>query len=262
MKFYAEHIDIGYSERRIVDDFSFVIPEGKIISLIGGNGSGKSTILKTMSRILSPSKGQVILDGKSIHTMSTKELAKRLAILPQNPESPDGLTVEELIAYGRAPHKSGFGRLSVKDKEVIAWALEVTQMTEFAGRPLENLSGGQRQRAWIAMCIAQDTDIVFLDEPTTFLDVSYQFDIMKLLKELNKKYHKTIVMVVHDLNHASLFSDYIVAIKKGKIIAEGSPKEVITEENCKDIFGVLIDVWEDKRTGNPICITYDSISKV
>lgn len=126
MKFYAEHIDIGYSDRRIVEDFSFAVPEGKIISLIGGNGSGKSTILKTMSRILSPSKGQIILDGKSIHTMSTKELAKQLAILPQNPESPDGLTVEELIAYGRAPHKSGFGRLNTKDKEVIAWALEVT----------------------------------------------------------------------------------------------------------------------------------------
>lgn len=262
MKFYAQHINVGYTNHLIVEDFSFDVPQGKIISLIGGNGSGKSTILKTMSRILSPEQGSILLDGQSIHAMHGKELAKKLSILPQNPESPEGLTVEELVAYGRSPYKSGFGRLTNEDKRVIAWALEVTQMSEFAQRPLENLSGGQRQRAWIAMCIAQDTDIVFLDEPTTFLDVSYQLDIMKLLRELNRKYHKTIIMVVHDLNHASLFSDYIVAIKKGKIIAQGTPKEVITEENCKDIFGVLIDVWEDKRTGNPICITYDSMQKV
>ena len=258
MKFYADKVNIGYGDKMIVEGLSVEIPEGKIISLIGGNGSGKSTILKTMSRIISPNSGRIILDGKEIHTMPTKELAKKLSILPQNPESPEGLTVEELIAYGRAPYKSGFGRLNDKDIETVHWALDVTGMKEFADRPLENLSGGQRQRAWIAMCIAQDTDIVFLDEPTTFLDVSYQLDIMKLLKLLNEKHHKTIIMVVHDLNHASVFSDHIIAIKKGKIVAKGTPNEVITKENCKNIFGVLIDLWTDTHTGKPLCIPYDN----
>ena len=260
MKFYAENIDFAYGKDTIVEDLSLVIPGGKITALIGANGSGKSTILKTMCRIMSPSKGQVILDGKSIHTQSTKELARRLAILPQNPESPEGLTVEELIGYGRSPHKSGYGRLNQKDEEIIRWALEVTEMQEFSDRPLDQLSGGQRQRAWIAMCIAQDTEILFLDEPTTFLDISYQLDILKLLQELNRQYKKTIVMVVHDLNHASLFADHIVAIKKGKIVCKGTPEEVITEENCRLVFGVLADISRDKRTGKPLCIPYDNMT--
>lgn len=258
MRFYAEHMDIAYGKRKIVEDFSVEVPIGKITALIGANGSGKSTVLKTMCRIMSPQKGQVILDGKSIHRQSTRELARRLAILPQNPESPEGLTVEELAAYGRSPHKAGYGRLNHKDEEVIRWALEVTGMTEFADRPLEQLSGGQRQRAWIAMCIAQDTEIVFLDEPTTFLDIAYQLEVMKLLEKLNQEYHKTIVMVVHDLNQAARFADHIVAIKKGKIVSEGEPKDVITEENCRRVFGVEADVLVDERTGRPLCIPYDN----
>lgn len=259
--FIAENVDIAYSKHKIVEGLDLEIPPGKITALIGSNGSGKSTILKTMCRIMSPIKGQVILDGKSIHTQSTKELAKRLAILPQNPESPEGLTVEELIAYGRSPHKSGYGRLNQKDEEVIQWALRVTEMGEFARRPLDQLSGGQRQRAWIAMCIAQDTEILFLDEPTTFLDISYQLDILKLLQSLNRQYHKTIVMVVHDLNHASLFANHIVAIKHGKIICAGTPEEVITEANCKKVFGVLADISVDTRTRKPLCIPYDNIKE-
>ena len=258
MNFYAEHVNIAYGKSMIVEDLSFTIPPGKITALIGANGSGKSTILKTMCRIMAPASGQVILDGKSIHSQSTKELARKLAILPQNPESPEGLTVEELIAYGRSPHKSGYGRLNNKDEEVISWALDVTDMREFAERPLEQLSGGQRQRAWIAMCIAQDTEIVFLDEPTTFLDISFQLDVMKLLKTLNTKYKKTIIMVVHDLNQASLFADHVIAIKKGKIISQGTPEEVITAENCRKVFGVLVDIMTDTRTGKPLCIPYDN----
>lgn len=260
MKFYADNVDIAYSNKTlIVEGLSVEIPAGAITALIGANGSGKSTILKTMCRIMAPVKGQVILDGKSIHTQSTKELARKLAILPQNPEAPEGLTVEELIAYGRSPHKSGYGRLNQKDEEIIQWAMRVTEMEEFAKRPLEHLSGGQRQRAWIAMCIAQDTGILFLDEPTTFLDISYQLDILKLLQSLNRKYKKTIVMVVHDLNHASLFADHIIAIKKGRILCQGTPEEVITEQNCKDVFGVFVDIMTDKRSQRPLCIPYDNV---
>ena len=260
MNFYAEDVDISYGKRKIVEGLSFTIPPGKITALIGANGSGKSTILKAMCRIMAPSSGQIILDGKAIHTQSTKELAKKLAILPQNPESPEGLTVEELVAYGRSPHKAGYGRLNHRDDELISWALDVTAMKEFADRPLEQLSGGQRQRAWIAMYIAQDTEILFLDEPTTFLDISYQMDVLKLLKTMNQTYKKTIVMVVHDLNQASIFADYVVAIKKGKIIREGAPEEVITVENCRKVFGVLVDIVTDKRTGKPLCIPFDNES--
>lgn len=258
MKFYAQAVDICYGKNRIVEDLSFEIPPQKITALIGANGSGKSTILKTMCRIMAPTAGSVILDGKDIHHASTRELAQKLSILPQNPESPEGLTVEELVAYGRSPHKSGYGRLNKEDERIIQWALSVTSMTDLAARPLEQLSGGQRQRAWIAMCIAQNTDIVFLDEPTTFLDIAYQLEIMKLLRLLNETYGKTIVMVVHDLNQAAQFADHIIAIRKGRILSEGSPSDVITAENCRRVFGVLADITADPRTGKPLCVPYDN----
>ena len=259
MRFYAEHTDISYGRNRIVEDLSMEIPEGKITALIGANGSGKSTILKTLCRIMKPDRGQVILDVRSIHRMGSRELARRLSILPQGPEAPEGLTVEELAAYGRSPHRAGYGRLSGEDREKIRWALSVTQMEEFSRRSLEQLSGGQRQRAWIAMCLAQDTEILFLDEPTTYLDISYQLDIMKLLKRLNEAYQKTIIMVVHDLNHASLFADHIVAVKKGKIVKMGRPESVITPLTCREVFGVMADVFTDPRTNRPLCIPYDHV---
>ena len=191
--------------------------------------------------------------------MATRELARRLSILPQGPEAPEGLTVEELVSYGRAPYRRSGRCLSREDKEKIIWALKVTKMEEFSSRTLEQLSGGQRQRAWIAMCLAQDTEILFLDEPATYLDISYQLDIMKLLKKLNEEYQKTIIMVVHDLNHASLFADYIVAIKNGKILKSGEPKKVITPQTCREVFGVVADIYRDSRTGRPLCIPYDHI---
>lgn len=259
MRFYAEHMDISYGKNKIVKELSIEIPERKITALIGANGSGKSTILKTLCRIRWPDRGQAILDGHSIHHMATRELARRLSILPQGPEAPEGLTVEELVSYGRAPYRRSGRCLSREDKEKIIWALKVTKMEEFSSRPLEQLSGGQRQRAWIAMCLAQDTEILFLDEPATYLDISYQLDIMKLLKKLNEEYQKTIIMVVHDLNHASLFADYIVAIKNGKILKSGEPKKVITPQTCREVFGVVADIYRDSRTGRPLCIPYDHI---
>lgn len=259
MEFTAHDVDIAYGKALIVRDLSLEIPAGKITALIGANGSGKSTILKAMCRILAPARGHIILDGRNIHTMPTKQLARQLSILPQSPESPEGLSVEELVAYGRSPHKSGYGRLNKHDEDVVQWALQVTELEAFAGRALDSLSGGQRQRAWIAMCIAQDTPILFLDEPTTYLDISYQLDILKLLRTLNHEHGKTVVMVVHDLNHASLFADHIVAIRDGAIVCSGSPEEVITAAFCRDVFGVLADIMPDTRTNKPLCIPYDNV---
>ncbi|MGO4374728.1 ABC transporter ATP-binding protein, partial [Paenibacillus sp. MCAF20] len=205
----TSNLDIAYDDRLIVQDLNIAIPQGKITALVGANGSGKSTILKTMARIMIPSKGNVLLDGKSIHKQSTKEVAKQLAILPQNPTAPDGLTVSELVSYGRFPYQKGFGSMTKQDREIVQWAVEATGMTEFADRPVDHLSGGQRQRAWIAMSLAQETDILFLDEPTTFLDMAHQLEVLHLLQKLNEFNNRTVVMVVHDLNHASRYAHHM-----------------------------------------------------
>lgn len=257
MELYADEIQISYGKRVIVDNLSVQIPEGKITALIGANGSGKSTILKTMCRIMQPSKGAVILDGKSIHNQPGKEIARLLTVLPQNPESPEGLTVRELVSYGRNPYKKGCSLLNQEDQDIIDWALEMTHMKEFEDRSLMHLSGGQRQRAWIAMAVAQNTDVLFLDEPTTFLDMAHQLEVLKLLKKINEQHKRTIVMIVHDLNHASRYADHIVAIKKGTIVAEGSPKDVVTQEICKQVFGIEADIVYDPRTNAPLCLPYE-----
>lgn len=252
----TEALTIGYEERIIVEQLNLQIPERKITALVGANGSGKSTILKTMARLLKPKEGIVYLDGKSIHEQKTKEVAKQLAVLPQNPTAPDGLTVTELISYGRFPHQSGFGSLTVDDKEKIAWAIEVTNMLEFADRPVDMLSGGQRQRAWIAMALAQQTPVLFLDEPTTFLDMAHQLEVLHLLQKMNEEEQRTIVMVVHDLNHASRFAHHIVAIKDGTIIKSGNPLEVMTPETLQTVFGIKSDIIIDPRSGHPLCLPY------
>lgn len=249
-------LNIAYEKRMIVEDLNIAIPQGKVTALVGSNGSGKSTILKTLARIMSPASGSVLLDGKSIHKQSTKEVAKQLAILPQNPTAPDGLTVSELVSYGRFPYQKGFGSMSVEDRRVVAWALEATGMTEFADRPVDQLSGGQRQRAWIAMTLTQGTDIIFLDEPTTFLDMAHQLEVLQLLQTLNEREGRTIVMVVHDLNHASRFAQHMIAIKKGRVAGEGSPVEVMTPHILREVFGIEADVVPDPRTGVPLCLPF------
>lgn len=255
-RLFAEKLHIAYGEKVIVNQLDLSIPGGKVTALVGANGSGKSTILKTMARIMKPQKGGVFLDGKSIHQMQTKEVAKQLAILPQNPVAPEGLTVSELVSFGRFPHQKGFGSLSKEDKEMVGWALEVTGMTGFSDRPIEQMSGGQRQRAWIAMALAQGTDILFLDEPTTFLDMAHQLEVLKLLERLNRDEGRTIVMVVHDLNHATQYADHIVAIKNGEVIYEGSPNEVVHPDMLREVFGIRADVIPDPRTGTPLCLPY------
>ncbi|EIA6524217.1 ABC transporter ATP-binding protein [Listeria monocytogenes] len=255
---HTDNLQISYDKRIIVDGLDIAIPANKITALVGANGSGKSTILKTMSRLMKPSKGAVYLDGKTIHSQPTRDVAKQLAILPQNPSAPDGLTVFELISYGRSPHQSSFKLITAKDREIIFWSLRVTNLMELADRPIDSLSGGQRQRAWIAMALAQETDVLFLDEPTTFLDMTHQLDVLNLLKQLNQSENRTIVMVVHDLNHASRYAHHMIAIKEGKVIAEGTPTNVMTEQTLEDVFNIKADILIDPRSGVPLCLPYET----
>lgn len=253
----TSHLNIAYEDRLIVEDLNVSIPQGKITALVGANGSGKSTILKTMARIMNPKGGSVLLNGKSIHKQSTREVAKQLAILPQNPTAPQGLTVYELVSYGRFPHQKGFGGLKGEDKKIVEWAIEATRMQEFAERSLDQLSGGQRQRAWIAMALAQETEILFLDEPTTFLDMAHQLEVLQLLEELNNMSQRTIIMVVHDLNHAARYAHHMIAIKQGKAVASGTPEEVVTTPVLREVFGIEADIVTDPRSGVPLCLPYE-----
>lgn len=252
----TSNLDIAYDDRLIVENLNIAIPQGKITALVGSNGSGKSTILKTMARLMNPSGGNVLLDGRSIHKQSTKEVAKQLAILPQNPTAPDGLTVAELVSYGRFPYQKGFGSMSKDDRNIVKWAIEATGMNEFIDRPVDHLSGGQRQRAWIALALAQETDILFLDEPTTFLDMAHQLEVLHLLQKLNEENNRTIVMVVHDLNHASRYAHHMIAIKKGTVVGEGCPTEVMTPDILREVFNIEADIIPDPRTGVPLCLPY------
>lgn len=256
-RLYTDSLHIGYGEQLIVKNLSIEIPDHKITTIIGSNGCGKSTLLKAITRIISHQSGDVILDGKCISSENTKILAQKMAILPQSPESASGLTVGELVSYGRFPYQKGFGRLSKKDMEVIDWALQVTGTSDFKYRPVDALSGGQRQRVWIAMALAQETEIIFLDEPTTYLDMAHQLEVLELLQKLNMEQGRTIVMVLHDLNQAARFADYMIALKDGQIVKAGNCEEVMTPQVLKDVFHINALIGKDPRTNKPMCITYD-----
>jgi iron complex transport system ATP-binding protein len=259
MGMQVKDIRVGYEEKTILHDLSLEIPYGKITTIIGSNGCGKSTLLKAMTRIIAHQRGQIIIDGKDIRKVNTKDLAKKLAILPQNPESANGLLVKELVSYGRFPYQKGFGGLTKQDNEIIDWALEVTRTNEMSDKPVDALSGGQRQRVWIALALAQDTDTIFLDEPTTYLDMAHQLEVLELLWRLNKQENKTIVMVLHDLNQAARFSDYIIALSNGKLVRAGNAEEVVTREVLMNVFNIDAVITTDPRTNKPICITYDLV---
>jgi iron complex transport system ATP-binding protein len=253
----TEQLSIGYGERLIVKNLSVEIPDKKITTIIGPNGCGKSTLLKAITRIISHQSGNILLDGNDISKVNTKLLAKQMAILPQTPESASGLAVGELVSYGRFPYQKGFGRLTKKDYEVIDWALEVTGTIDFKFRPVDALSGGQRQRVWIAMALAQETEIIFLDEPTTYLDMAHQLEVLELLQKLNLEQERTIVMVLHDLNQAARFADHIIALKDGEIVKAGNCEEVISHKVLKKVFNIDAVIGHDPRTGKPMCVTYN-----
>lgn len=255
----TKNLNISYGNLDIVKNLNLEIPKGKITTIIGSNGCGKSTILKTIARIIQPKSGDIYINNINLKDQSPKEIAKNMAVLPQSPQAPSGLTVEELIAYGRFPHQKGFGKLKKEDNDIVTWALKSTNMNEFRDRPMEALSGGQRQRAWIAMALAQQTDILILDEPTTYLDLAHQLEILKLLEELNKKQGTTIVMVIHELNNAARFADHMIGVKKGEVICQGSADDVMTKENLKELFNIDAEIVIDPRNQKPVCITYDMV---
>ena len=250
----AAHLSLSYDNTHIIHDLSVTIPTNKITALVGPNGCGKSTLLRGISRLLKPRRGSVVLDTNDIWSMPTKELAKRLGILPQGPVAPEGLTVHELVAQGRYPHQSWLQQWSAEDERITLEALEITDIAAFADRPVDTLSGGQRQRAWIAMTLAQDSDLILLDEPTTFLDLAYQIDVLNLLHDLNVERGKTIVMVLHDLNQACRYADFLVALCGGEIRAQGAPSEVVTEDLVNSVFGVESRIMRDPITDTPLII--------
>ena len=252
----AENINVSYSQKAIIDNLSIDIPKGKMTTIIGANGCGKSTLLKALARILPVEKGMIYLDGQAISQLATKDIAKKMALLPQVLEASEGITVYELVSYGRFPHQNGLGHLSNEDRQKIDWAMELTQTHSLAHQFVDKLSGGQRQRAWIAMALAQDTDIICLDEPTTYLDLNHQLEILELLQELNHTNQKTILMVLHDLNLSARFSDYMIAMKNGRIDYHGSVAEIMTPSILKHIFEIEANILSHPQQDYTILLTY------
>lgn len=248
----AAGLTLGYGDRIIVDDLDLTVKPGAITSIVGANGCGKSTLLRSLARLLKPRAGQVILDGTSLHEQPTKEIAKVLGLLPQSPIAPEGIVVADLVGRGRHPHQGMMGRWSKRDYEVVAESLAATNATELASRPVDELSGGQRQRVWIAMALAQETDILLLDEPTTFLDVANQLEVLDLLTDLNRRRGTTVVMVLHDLGLAARYSDQLIAMRRGAILSQGTPEEVVTRETVREVFGIESRVVPDPVSGAPL----------
>ncbi|MCP2014634.1 iron complex transport system ATP-binding protein [Deinococcus sp. HSC-46F16] len=247
---------LGYGQQIIVPDLDLRVAGGRVTSIIGPNGCGKSTLLRALARLLPTSGGQIHLYGQALHALPSREVARRLAILPQGPTAPEGLSVKDLVWFGRHPHQGRFPVRRPEDREAVAWALDQTGMRVFAGRPLDALSGGQRQRAWIAMSLAQQTDILLLDEPTTYLDLSHQLEVLHLAGRLNREQGKTVVMVLHDLNQAVRYSDDLIAMREGQVYAQGRPEDIMTAELLRDVFGLKAHILEDPDTGKPHVIPY------
>nr|WGD71844.1 ABC transporter ATP-binding protein [Bacillus subtilis]WGD75477.1 ABC transporter ATP-binding protein [Bacillus subtilis] len=252
----TETLSLGYGDAVIIDELNLTIPKGEITVFIGGNGRGKSTLLRSLARLMKPRGGSVSLEGRAIAKLPTKEVAKELAILPQGPSAPEGLTVHQLVKQGRYPYQNWLKQWSKEDEEAVERALKATKLEDMADRAVDSLSGGQRQRAWIAMTLAQETDIILLDEPTTYLDMTHQIEILDLLFELNEKEDRTIVMVLHDLNLACRYAHHLVAIKDKQIYAEGRPEEVITCDLVQNVFSMNCQVTQDPLFGTPLCIPH------
>ena len=250
----AINLSSGYNNRIILKDINLSIPKGKISVIIGANGCGKSTLLKTIANLIEIQNGRVTLDDNNIKDYNLKDLAKDLGLLPQSPILPESITVADLIARGRFPYRKAFKPLSNEDLSVINRAMEMTNITDLADRFVDELSGGQRQRVWIAMALAQDTDILLLDEPTTYLDIAYQVEVLDILTDLNIKYSTTIVMVLHDINLSCRYADYLFAIKNGRLIAEGKPENILNDKLIKDIYNMEAKIITDPVSKSPMIV--------
>lgn len=254
MRLNAKDLTLAYDNRRVVEDLTVELPAGKVTVIVGANACGKSTLLRGLARLLKPAAGTVLLDGKDIHSLSTRAVAKTLGLLPQTPVAPDGIAVVDLVGRGRYPHQGWFRQWSPDDDAAVASALRVTDTLELADRNVDELSGGQRQRVWIAMALAQQTDILLLDEPTTFLDVAHQVEVLDLITDLNRTAGTTVVIVLHDLNLAARYADHLIAMKGGRIVAEGSPSKVVTAETVAEVFGLESQVIPDPVSGTPMVV--------
>ncbi|WP_139368103.1 ABC transporter ATP-binding protein [Priestia abyssalis] len=252
----TKSLTLSYGDTVIIDELNLTVPKGEITVFIGSNGCGKSTLLRSLARLLKPHSGSILIEGEMVSKLPTKEIAKQLAILPQGPVAPEGLTVLQLVKQGRYPYQKWYRQWSEEDERIVKHALQATGMEQLADRLVDSLSGGQRQRAWIAMTLAQDTDIILLDEPTTYLDMTHQIEILDLLFELNEKEQRTIVMVLHDLNLACRYAHHLVAIKDKTVYAQGKPEQVISRELVKDVFNMNCEVTVDPIFGTPLCIPH------
>lgn len=255
----ADCIHLGYGHVEIINALSTTIKLGEITALVGPNGSGKSTLLKGLARLMKTNQGSILLDGKAISQYTTAEVARILAVLPQGPVIPEAVTVRELVEQGRFPHVGALRMLRQQDHIAIDHALKLTKMTDFAQRPLDTLSGGERQRAWIALALAQMTPLLLLDEPTTFLDLGHQLEILSLIERLNREQEITILLVLHDLNQAARYAHRIIVMKSGQIVADGSPETVITTDLLRDVFRVEAQIIRDPTFGSPICLPFRCI---
>lgn len=250
----ARELKAGYDNKVIIENMNITLPENKISVIIGGNGCGKSTLLKTFCRIGKVMDGEILLDHQSVSNYNSKELAQTVGLLPQSPVVPEGISVVDLVSRGRFPYQKFMKGLSKEDYEAVKEALELMNISHLSDCSVDELSGGQRQRVWIALSLAQQTDILFLDEPTTYLDLAYQVEILELLKGLNRKKKTTIVMVLHELNMAVRYADYIFAMKSGKLVNEGTPKEVVTTELLEEVFDLRAEIFEDPVTKSPVIV--------
>jgi iron complex transport system ATP-binding protein len=251
-------VDAGYAGVNILSTIDLTIPDGQVTILIGPNGCGKSTLLKAMARILTPTRGHVLLDGKDIHQLKTKAVAASLGLLPQGPVAPEGLAVRELVAQGRFPHQSLLRQWTQADEDAVNGAMHTAGITDFADRAVDTLSGGQRQRCWVAMVLAQETDLILLDEPTTFLDLKVQVDLMDLLTGLAHERGRTLVIVLHELSLAAAYADYLVMMKAGDIVAAGAPDDIFTARRLKQVFDLDASVIRDPASGRLVCVPFSA----
>lgn len=245
---------VAYQDRDIIRDVDLHLPEGAVTAIVGPNGCGKSTLLRAMARLLKPRHGSVLLDGKSIREMATREVARDIGLLPQSPTAPDGITVADLVQRGRAPYHGLLSSWTSNDDRAVAHALEATGLVSFAEREVDTLSGGQRQRCWIAMALAQETSILLLDEPTTYLDVVHQLDILDMLHEMNRRHGTTIALVLHDLNLAARYADHMIAVSRGRIVTAGTADHVLTPDNLREVFDLEAKVISDPVSGRPLVV--------